>query len=192
MPQKDREIYNKRREEINRYHKRRAEIMDKLGGECALCGTKEDLEVDHINPELKSFGIAKKWSAAPEKLDAELAKCQLLCGPCHRDKTIQEEHWRSNPQCQSRLIHGSVWTYKRHKCRCEVCVSSYAKHKETKRKGEGRGPIASKDDPIAHGTRAGYHRELRRGISPCSLCKDANKEYARRYMRKKREELGKE
>lgn len=71
-----------------RYHKRRKRIIEGLGGECSECGKQEDLEIDHIDPETKSFAIGKKLaSVSKDKLDAEVEKCQLLCRECHDQKT---------------------------------------------------------------------------------------------------------
>lgn len=57
-----------------------------LGGKCVLCGATEDLELDHIDP-------ATKWkhrvfSYSWPKIEAELKKCQILCAPCHFQKTL--------------------------------------------------------------------------------------------------------
>lgn len=54
-------------------------------GPCQKCGSKEKLELDHINPEDKvSHSV---WSWTPERRRLELNKCQALCRPCHREKT---------------------------------------------------------------------------------------------------------
>lgn len=71
-----------------RYARRRADAVELLGGECASCGSIDNLEFDHIDPEQKSFPIGKafsgwKWS----RIVAELDKCQLLCHDCHQVKS---------------------------------------------------------------------------------------------------------
>jgi 5-methylcytosine-specific restriction endonuclease McrA len=54
-------------------------------GPCQKCGSKDKLEVDHINPEDKvSHSV---WSWTPERRRLELKKCQVLCRRCHREKT---------------------------------------------------------------------------------------------------------
>jgi hypothetical protein len=67
--------------------KRRAVAL--LGGQCAGCAAvvPESLfEFHHLDPRTKDFaishdGITRRWS----KIEAELAKCLLLCANCHRE-----------------------------------------------------------------------------------------------------------
>ncbi len=118
---------NKTREEYNaymrtylldRYHKRREEAINLLGGQCSSCGRKDDLEFHHIDPSTKSFTIAKMWSVSLERFREEIKKCKLLCGPCHR-----KNHKPDHP-------HGTALRYWRG-CRCKPCrlaKSNY--HKE--------------------------------------------------------------
>jgi 5-methylcytosine-specific restriction endonuclease McrA len=92
MPRKmTREQYNEhmRVYMLERYHRRRAAAIERLGGHCVGCGTTVDLQFDHIDPETKVQRFAKIWSANEVKFWAEIAKMQLLCDPCHRDKTRQ-------------------------------------------------------------------------------------------------------
>lgn len=52
---------------------------------CVRCGSAEQLELDHIDPEQKvSHRI---WSWSQERRDAEIAKCQVLCAECHKAKS---------------------------------------------------------------------------------------------------------
>lgn len=71
---------------------RRARVVAQLGGQCAKCGTTENLEVDHINPatkspKLRSSGTGNFWSWRWELVLEELAQCQLLCHQHHVEKT---------------------------------------------------------------------------------------------------------
>ena len=70
--------------------KRRAEYLEILGGSCVKCGTKEKLEFDHIDPNTKLTEIARIMSARRTLVLKELEKCQLLCEPCHKEKTATE------------------------------------------------------------------------------------------------------
>lgn len=103
---------------VKRYHKKRSEIFERLGGKCKSCECDHDLEVDHCEYAGKAFNIAKLWSISKEKLEIELAKCQLLCYTCHKSKTSNE---------------GSLANYQRIKvCTCgKVCdtIKQYAGHK---------------------------------------------------------------
>lgn len=73
----------------NRYQLRMQEMKDYLGGHCVetICGTTEDLQFDHIDPETKEFSIARYWNRPWSIMVKELDKCQLLCRDCHLDKT---------------------------------------------------------------------------------------------------------
>jgi 5-methylcytosine-specific restriction endonuclease McrA len=73
---------------LRRYYERRAEAIEILGGCCAQCGAvEEDMIFDHVNWRDKSFPISKLWSVSRARFLAELAKCQLLCPSCDKEKT---------------------------------------------------------------------------------------------------------
>lgn len=99
---------------LRRYHRVRAGIVASLGGTCAKCAANDNLEIDHEDASLKSFNIAKLWSMKPDRLALELAKCQLLCSPCHAAKSITD---RGHQPTTGR--HGTVSTYRN--CKCELC-----------------------------------------------------------------------
>jgi hypothetical protein len=76
-------------QEMNDYMKRRwrlrREVAVKfLGGACTLCGSVSDLHFHHSDPLTKVNTIAKMSSSSEEKFWAEVRKCVLLCGDCHR------------------------------------------------------------------------------------------------------------
>lgn len=67
--------------------------MQYLGGVCAHCGTTENLEFDHIDPQTKTSPINALLSYRWERIVEELNKCQLLCSACHLKKSqIDESH----------------------------------------------------------------------------------------------------
>lgn len=66
--------------------KRRQEWIDE-NGPCA-CGSFNKLEVDHIDPKLKTMEVRSIWSCRKEIRELELAKCQVLCYDCHLEKTL--------------------------------------------------------------------------------------------------------
>jgi len=89
---KYRELNKKKISEYNkaqRYEKR-AICLEYLGGNCVKCGTTHNLQFDHIKREGKKYSIASKLSYKFDNLKEELDKCQLLCAPCHLDKTAKE------------------------------------------------------------------------------------------------------
>lgn len=77
---------------------KRAKAVEMLGGQCVRCGSKNDLEFDHIDPDTKDpslrywggthsqsrygFNFSRSW----QWIIKELQKCQLLCDSCHKAK----------------------------------------------------------------------------------------------------------
>lgn len=103
---------------------RRAEFFkDK---KCVRCGSRESLELDHIDPSMKVDH--KIWSWSQERRDEEIAKCQVLCKPCHVEKTgadIEPPHGTN-----------SRYTSKKWKCRCELCKWAHTALARRRRQGQ--------------------------------------------------------
>lgn len=95
---------------LARYHRKRKEAIDFLGGKCLKCETTEDLEFDHIDPKTKTIDICKAWSYKTEIFWNEVKKCQLLCKLHHKNKSGEE----------ASVAHGGGLTGKRN-CYCELC-----------------------------------------------------------------------
>lgn len=53
-------------------------------GPCKRCGSSYRLQVDHVNPATKIHHAV--WTWREDRRLLELAKCQVLCGPCHWEK----------------------------------------------------------------------------------------------------------
>ena len=89
-----RDAYNKKYQEDGRKEERRKErlqrMKDELGNKCVKCGTTENLQFDHIDPKTKCFNVNPQDSW--EKTLPELYKCQLLCPPCHLEKTMTDDY----------------------------------------------------------------------------------------------------
>ena len=107
-------------------HKRKARIIEYLGGVCVVCGTTQELEIDHIDPSLKSFvlngnNLNRTW----EFLLPEIKKCQLLCNAHHIEKSRQEQlgkaPWNKGISLLSPDSHGNWQAYDKRACRCEIC-----------------------------------------------------------------------
>tara|TARA_Y100001963_G_C6623812_1_gene373024 strand:- start:64 stop:756 length:693 start_codon:yes stop_codon:yes gene_type:complete len=66
-------------------------IKERLGNKCARCGCTVNLQIDHIDPRTKKFEVKSRLSYKRINLIEEVDKCQLLCKPCHKDKTYNED-----------------------------------------------------------------------------------------------------
>ena len=91
---KDKRTYADRREElILAVAKRRRKIKEMSiaykGGKCQICGYSKyggALDLHHVNPDTKEFGIADKgYTRSWERIQKELDKCILVCANCHRE-----------------------------------------------------------------------------------------------------------
>lgn len=92
--------------------KRRAEWFE--GKSCVLCGSTDELQIHHADKDQKDEH--KVWSWAKERGDQELAKCVVLCGPCHRGHHANEQRKPPPP-------HGTTNRYRSrtYPCRCTEC-----------------------------------------------------------------------
>jgi len=106
---------------------RKLRFIEMLGGKCERCGSIENLEFDHLKPTQKKFIISKFIDRADVNLLDEVNKCQLLCKQCHHLKTLEKREYGKMS------AHGTLWRYKKYKCRCRKCVNAmrdyYAKYK---------------------------------------------------------------
>ena len=105
--------FQRKQYDIDRYYKRMQEMRDYLGDCCSRCKVTVDLEIDHIDPSLKSFTLSDKWTASWNELVPELDKCQLLCKKCHLEKTS--------------TTHGKRRMYMRG-CRCTDCKKAQSNY----------------------------------------------------------------
>ncbi len=88
-------------------------MFETIGGNCIICGIIAT-EIDHIDPNTKSFNLTKGWSKAKHIVEAELQKCQPLCKPCHINKTRNDLK-----QNDARKVHGTLSSYRY--CKCDLC-----------------------------------------------------------------------
>lgn len=96
------------------YKKRRANLIQQLGGRCAICGSTENLEFDHIESKDKEFSISEHICHDKEKLNEEIRKCQLLCHACHvkKSKRCNDFGWKATieiaKQIRDDYIHKKI------------------------------------------------------------------------------------
>lgn len=84
----DRAVYL--REAVKKRRKKLREMArEYAGGKCAICGydkCSRALSFHHIDPKMKSFGIAVKGlTRSWESIKKEIDKCILLCANCHME-----------------------------------------------------------------------------------------------------------
>jgi len=120
MPTRD--YWNSRR------RNRRQKFIDLLGGMCESCGATERLHFDHKHPKRKKFRIADRLDAPLIELEKEVNKCRLLCPSCHRAKTKKK-----NEHGQPKARHGTLWMYKKYKCRCKKCCKAMSEYGKNRR-----------------------------------------------------------
>lgn len=101
------------------YRRRRATFIASRGGACETCGSVEDLEIDHVDPELKLMSPGAALMSRAEIREPELAKCQILCSDCHATKT------REHIQRTAPIRHGTNRGYQRG-CKCSRCLAAHA------------------------------------------------------------------
>lgn len=106
-----------------RLQERRREWIEGQGGECVQCGSTESLEVDHVDPSTKVCNPRGIWSRNIGFREMELAKCQVLCADCHKEKTRAE---------QTTAFCGTRRSYQRG-CRCLECKAANARKERLRR-----------------------------------------------------------
>lgn len=77
-----------------RYAQRMEYAKSRLGNRCAECGGGGPFDLDHIDPTTKVMPVSLMTRLTKTRFDEELAKCQLLCKPCHGKKTSEENRKR--------------------------------------------------------------------------------------------------
>lgn len=123
MPYKD--IDRQRKYQREWVARRRAKYLSDKS--CVRCGSTDNLQIDHINPEDKVTHNIWSWSWA--RIMIELAKCQVLCEDCHLKKTLAE---------RPKTDHGRGQMYQAYKCRCDLC-RAWKRNDDRMRRGNPTG-----------------------------------------------------
>lgn len=56
--------------------------------DCGLWGPDHVLSFDHVRGK-KEFGIGQRWDVSMSRLEAEIAKCEVVCHNCHALRTAK-------------------------------------------------------------------------------------------------------
>lgn len=105
----------------SRYHQKRQDLINELGGKCSKCSTTDGpWHIDHINAKKKTMRAADIHSVSEKRLNKEKKNFQLLCETCHKQKT--KETW---DYATPKPKHGTYWMYRKHSCRCDKCKKAY-------------------------------------------------------------------
>ena len=168
---------------------RKAERVAILGGRCTRCGATENLQFDHVDPKTKIPGAIDSHDPAVWK--EEIKKCQLLCFPCHLEKSRLESIERTGEWMRSmtpeekkawteRVIAGSKGKTKSAQHRTRISEGVLKAIAEGRNSGSIGGRPPSCTDPsdgnFIHGRASAYR------YCHCRLCKDAHAERMRKYV----------
>lgn len=90
-----------------------------LGGQCKSCkSTDGPFQFHHSVPSTKSYHLSVHfWDYSWERLKLELLKCELMCGPCHKNHHAKEDG----------VEHGGGASGKRN-CKCDLCKARKAEY----------------------------------------------------------------
>jgi hypothetical protein len=75
----------------------RAQLLEHLRHyPCVDCGEANPvvLEFDHIGEKTASLSVMLAQTATREAVDAEIARCEVVCTNCHRRRTASRAGWR--------------------------------------------------------------------------------------------------
>lgn len=67
----------------------------KLAQGCRECGYNAHpaaLDFNHLDRGTKLFNIGQRKNASWDSLEAEIAKCEVLCANCHRIHSFENKH----------------------------------------------------------------------------------------------------
>lgn len=113
--QKNQRYYYENHEERKAWHRdhnrrsnqhttgRKAQLREWLKGQkakpCQDCGHRfppECMDFDHRDPATKTRAVAAMIGAGQKQatIEAEIAKCDLICANCHRIRTARQMGWK--------------------------------------------------------------------------------------------------
>jgi Homeodomain-like domain-containing protein len=75
----------------------RAQVLDHLRDHpCVDCGEADPvvLEFDHLDEKTASISVLLSQTATRKAVEAEIARCEVVCTNCHRRRTAKRAGWR--------------------------------------------------------------------------------------------------
>lgn len=105
--ERERAWYYKNRDRLLLKHEadrtRRVNYLHECLGDCCVqCGSKNELEFDHIDPSLKTHRTSPR-AMGKEAVDKELHNLQVLCKPCHKRRSLAQKAAAWDLFCQLTL-----------------------------------------------------------------------------------------
>lgn len=103
---------------IKHRQKRKQELVQIMGGKCAICGYDKyigALEFHHINPIEKKYGLSSGNCKSIETDIEEAQKCILLCANCHREVEGGFIQKKLNSSFQKEIAELILQDYKKQK-----------------------------------------------------------------------------
>ena len=102
--------YQENKERYFKQAKKRDQQLDELilkykNKPCTDCGVSYPpyiMDFDHLDGNTKEYGICymRRRRMAFDKIEAEIAKCEVVCANCHRERTNQRNPARYT-KCQN-------------------------------------------------------------------------------------------
>lgn len=78
-------------------HQRNKEIILRAKSRpCVDCNIQYNpwvMDLDHRDPQQKIFELSKQKACSVKRLLVEIAKCDVVCANCHRERTMRGQHW---------------------------------------------------------------------------------------------------
>lgn len=116
--------------------KRKQQIIYIMGEKCALCGynkTASALELHHLDPSKKDFGISENINTYWDAINKEIQKCILVCSNCHREihdnLILKEQLISSYNKERGEEITQEILKYKtKHHSYCQICGKEISLH----------------------------------------------------------------
>ena len=94
--------YQREKKRLRANRVRNAELLRALKSKpCMDCGQKYPsyvMDFDHRPGTEKKFGLKNMGARSVETILAEVAKCDLVCANCHRERTHQRQVVRLLPE----------------------------------------------------------------------------------------------